>query len=328
MFMHKKSWVESVKELLGIRHRETYINTKRNSDNHYESKEFILPEKNNSYKHMVAYLTQTRKIDSSMINDLIKENKLYEDIHRNCVFVGTDIEGNPQYANLRSTNTNINSFKGDAKNSNKAFPFAIQGKDEIVYVFESPIEVLSYMTIKKQFDKELFEHHAISLGGVGDKALENYLVMYPEIKKIVLCLNNDQAGFDGTERNRTKYKEYEINENYPSHKDYNEDLKRLVRAKEIKERSNNANAILLGGNMNHDFEESEITYLSQQFVNVLVPIGIKVLDYINYDKTNNSFQSAKMNDYLAYAPSDSFEVENLVLNKASMSAEDEWELEL
>ncbi|PKM52497.1 MAG: topoisomerase [Firmicutes bacterium HGW-Firmicutes-7] len=236
MFLHKKTWVESIKELLGLENQLTYLPIKRDINDHVANIEFVLPEKNDTYKHMAAYLTQTRKIDSSILSELIKENKIYEDIHRNCVFIGTDKEGHPKYANLRSTNTNVDAFKGDAKNSDKAFPFSIQGIDKELFVFESPVETLSYLTIEKQFNLQQFNHHVISLGGVGDRALENYLEMYPEINKITLCLNNDGAGRGGVERIKNKYNNYEIEERYPTHNDYNEDLKSLVRAKEIKER--------------------------------------------------------------------------------------------
>lgn len=225
MFMENKSWVESVKQLLGF-------NSTNNCNNQYikpkskkEKKgEFILPEKNNTFKHVIAYLIKTRKIDKDLVYDLIKEGKLYEDKNRNCIFVGYDNNNNPRYANIRSTNTNI-VFKGDVKNSDKSYPFCIKGVSDRVYVCEAPIEVLSYITLLKLSNVNSFNHHIISLGGVGDIALEQYLIDNPKIRNIVLCLNNDKAGIKATKRIKRGYKDkYNIAEQYPTNKDYNEDL--------------------------------------------------------------------------------------------------------
>lgn len=225
MFIENKTWVESVKQLLGFNpitnHHKQYSIAKRKTE---EKGEFILPEKSNTYKHVIAYLIKTRKIDKNLVYKLIKEGKLYEDKNKNCVFVGYDNNNNPRYGNLRSTNTNT-VFKGDVKNSDKAYPFAIEGTSDKVYVCESPIEVLSYLTILKLYNINSFNHHIISLGGVSDKALKQYLEDNPMIRYIVLCLNNDKTGIKATNKIRSGYKnKYNVIEQYPINKDYNEDL--------------------------------------------------------------------------------------------------------
>ena len=73
MFIRNIPWVESVKELLDIgvvinSHAE-YFQPK----NEIEPKEeFTLPEKNNTYKHVIAYLIKTRKIHKDLVYKLIK----------------------------------------------------------------------------------------------------------------------------------------------------------------------------------------------------------------------------------------------------------------
>lgn len=225
MFIRNIPWVESVKELLDIgvvinSHAE-YFQPK----NEIEPKEeFTLPEKNNTYKHVIAYLIKTRKIHKDLVYKLIKDGKLYEDKNRNCVFIGTDNNNIPRYANLRSSNTNVD-FKGDAKNSNKSYPFVIKGKSTKVFVFEAPIEAMSYLTILKVNGIDSFNHHAIALGGVSDIGLKQYLEDNSNISSIVLCLNNDNPGIEATEKIKKKYKDkYRIEVQYPASKDYNEDL--------------------------------------------------------------------------------------------------------
>lgn len=225
MLVKNKSWVESVKELLE-RDLSISFDTKHlKAKSERQIKEgFTLPEKNNTYKHIIAYLIKTRKIHKDLVYKLIKAGKLYEDKNRNCVFVGTDNNNIPRYANLRGSNTN-STFKGEAKNSDKAYPFSIKGKSTKVFVFESPIEIISYLTILKTKGIHLFNHHAIALGGISDIGLKQYLEDNLNISSIVLCLNNDKAGIEATENIKKKYKDkYNIELRYPASKDYNEDL--------------------------------------------------------------------------------------------------------
>jgi len=238
MLIENNTWVEAVKELLG----ETYESLLNPVEGNIKSKdkkdergEFLLPEKNNTYKHVIAYLIKTRNISKHIIYQLIKDRKLYEDQKKNCVFVGYDREENPKYANLRSTNPN-GVFKGDVKNSDKAYSFLIEGTSNKVYIFESPIEVISYLTILELNNIIDCKNHMVSLGGVSDRALKQYLIDNPNIKEIVCCLNNDKAGKVATDRIKNTYKsKYYVIEEYPVEKDYNEDLNNLVKEKILSE---------------------------------------------------------------------------------------------
>lgn len=234
MFIENNTWVEAVKELLGEKHErllDPTITDKKAETINKERGEFVLPEKNNTYKHVIAYLIKTRNISKHVVYQLIREQKLYEDQKKNCVFVGYDREVNPKYANLRSTNPNI-IFKGDVKNSDKAYSFSIEAISNKVYIFESPIEVISYLTILELNNIRCFENHIVSLGGVSDRALKQYLVDNPHIKEIVCCLNNDKPGREATDRIKNTYKsKYYVIEKYPVKKDYNEDLNDLVKEK-------------------------------------------------------------------------------------------------
>jgi hypothetical protein len=228
MEMEQKTWVEAVKTLLGL-----YIDvSKHQPDNKLtqeEKVEMVLPEKNNTYKHVIAYLIQTRKIDKDIVYDSIKERKIYENKYRSCVFVGYDKEGIPRYASYRSTNTKGKTYRGDVKNSDKSFPFCVEGNNDIVNVFESPIDLMSYLTLLKINNISDFNNHCISLGCVADLALEKYLKDNPNINKIVVCLDNDKAGRFGYEKIKEGYEEkYMVCSHFPKGKDFNEDLVSLV----------------------------------------------------------------------------------------------------
>ena len=102
--------------------------------------------------------------------------------------------------------------------------------DKLV-VFESAIDLMSYVTIKTELDNKylLNTENLISLGGIGDKALKRMLTDNQNIKSIEFALDNDEAG--ETARNRF-VREYEngftLSRLIFKGKDINEHLKRLV----------------------------------------------------------------------------------------------------
>jgi hypothetical protein len=166
---------------------------------------FALPKNNINNNRVMAYLSNTRGIDSQVVIDCLRKKILYEDAERhNCVFVGYDNENNARYAGLRGTYTqNGNAFKGDVTGSDKAYSWAYTPpKDhpsDTLYIYESPIEVMSDMTLQKMDGMDYRAAHRLSLGCLANEPVERYLNDHPEIKKTVLCLNNDIAG-----RNRTE----------------------------------------------------------------------------------------------------------------------------
>jgi len=238
MEMEQKTWVEAVKKLLKLS-----IDTVRyepiNQIIQEEKEEMVLPEKNKTYKHVIAYLIQTRKIDKDIVYDLIKQKKIYENKYRSCVFVEYDKEGIPRYASYRSTNIKGKTYRGDIENSDKSFPFCVEGNNDTVNVFESPIDLMSYLTLLKIYGITDFNNHCISLGCIADVALERYLEDNPVISEIILCLDNDKAGRFGTEKIKEKYKDrYTISRHFPKGKDFNEDLVKLVTNIEISKQKN------------------------------------------------------------------------------------------
>lgn len=227
MFLENKTWIESVKTLLDGNYEVKTINNYNNTKmkNKDKDKEFILPKKNKTFNHTIAYLIKTRGIDKDIVYKAIQNKTLYEDEKRNCVFVGYDKEGKPRYAGLRGTNTN-KIFKGEVENSNKAYSFNTPGDSNKLYIFESPIELMSYLTLQKKFSPNVkFNHHMLSLGCVAHVALEQYLDDNPNVKELTLCLNNDKWGIQATNKIRQEYLgKYKVNTHYPKSKDFNDDL--------------------------------------------------------------------------------------------------------
>jgi hypothetical protein len=228
--MEGKTWVEAMKRLLNM-NNEIVSYTPPKIEKKEEKGEFILPEKKSTFKHIFAYLINTRGIDKEIVYDFVKKDKVYENKYRSCVFIGYDKGAQVKYASVRSTNTTGKSFRCDVKNSDKTYPFCSLGTNDTVCVFEAPIDLMSYLTLIKKYNIKDFESHCISLGGVADKALEYYLKENPNITKIMLCLDNDEAGHFACQQIREKYRDtYKILRHLPEGKDFNEQLLNMGKA--------------------------------------------------------------------------------------------------
>ncbi len=203
-----------------------------------------LPDKAQNYKRVYWYLCTARGIDPEIVSKLMKEKKIYQQADRgNCVFVGYDEKGTPRYRSKRGTSPE-RPYKGDADNSDKGYPFSMQGTSNRLFVLESPIDVMSHAALFKLRGLDYAQDHRISLGCLSDRALEWYLGQHPEIRQIIFALDNDADGKgpDGLPRNHGqeaakkfcgKYEQlgYATAMQTPDAKDFNEDLQAIRRAR-------------------------------------------------------------------------------------------------
>ena len=190
------SFAEAVKELLG---EEGVGDTNRRTAKEDAGRQKVcpiplpgleLPERNESCEIARKYLIEQRKLSEYLVDQMIEKGDIYESkAYHNVVFVGRDKEQNPRYAAMRGTDENR--YRGEAKGSEKAYGFGHVGTDEKLFVFESPIDLLSYITaVPEEWEK----HSYISLGGLSEKAMKRMYTEYPHIHSIYLCLDNDEPG--------------------------------------------------------------------------------------------------------------------------------------
>ena len=108
------------------------------------------------------------------------------------------------------------------KGSDKAFNFCYRGEGDRLFVFEAPVDLLSFLCLfKKAWQKQSY----LSLGGVGEKALLRFLSDRPNIKTVYLCLDSDQAGNDACSRLAELVPEgLTVHRLVPLYKDWNEVL--------------------------------------------------------------------------------------------------------
>lgn len=228
MYMENMTWLEAVKNILNEDGQIEMFKPDREIQVEKQNKEFNLPIANRSCHHVFAYLIKSRCIHPDIVQYFVHKKLLYENDRHSCVFVGCDKDNNPRYAMIRGTNTMGAAFKGESRNSDKRFGFAKVGSNHILTLTEAPIDVLSYMTIFKLHGREdkIKDEHILSLGGVSDVALEQYLCDHPEITDIQLGLDNDDAGNSACQKITEKYSDkYNIRRIQMKQKDMNEVLK-------------------------------------------------------------------------------------------------------
>lgn len=83
-----------------------------------------------------------------------------------------------------------NPFKGDVENNDKTYGFNVRNKkNKEVKVFEAAIDLMSYMDYKRDG-----QSNKLALGSIWDGALDRFLLENPQIKRISLYLDNENAG--------------------------------------------------------------------------------------------------------------------------------------
>ena len=186
-------------------------------------KPFELPPRNDRMSRVFSYLLLTRGVDKDVLFEFIRNRMIYEsaDFH-NAVFVGYDSSGKPRHAHKRGTVAS-NSYKGNVAGSQSEFSFHWHGTSDKIFLFEAPIDMLSYISMHKENWKE---HSYVASCSVSDRVLFQCLKDNPNIKNVFLCFDNDEAGQTANKRIADKLNKLNIQNEIliPTHKDWNEDL--------------------------------------------------------------------------------------------------------
>ena len=215
----------AVQELLGqtvtpLSHSPPKVSAKE------EKKEFRLPQANTNMHRVYAYLIKQRFIAPDIISYFAKQHTLYEDKeHHNAVFVGVDENGVPRQASKRSTNSYGNSFRITCQGSDTRYSFAHFGESKRLYVFEAPIDMMSFLTL---YPKDWQKHSCIAMNGVYENAVLAALKNQSNLSEVILCVDNDEGGIEAVDRLKDILAENgytDVKRLAPKFKDWNEVLK-------------------------------------------------------------------------------------------------------
>ena len=216
-----------------------------------EEKPFVLPPKNDNMRRVFAYLLNRRGIDREVLYAFVHKGMIYESAdYHNAVFVGFDSNGNPKHAHKRGTGSE-SSYKGNVSGSQPEYSFHWSGQSDTLFLFEAPIDMLSFISMRKVkdlqkvwsrenelknagvFERELAaaacrwrQHSYAASCSVSDRVLFQMLKDNPNIRQVVLCLDSDEPGQTAAKRIADKlFVQGTASEILvPVHKDWNEDL--------------------------------------------------------------------------------------------------------
>lgn len=199
-----------------------------------EKGELELPPRDSNMRNVFAYLTKTRLIDPDVVQDFVDSNLLYQDSHKNCVFVSYNESKSPVFACLKGTNTNY-PFVGDAKNCDYSHCFYINNNSSKMIVTEAVIDTMSIMSILKAKGIDYKDFNHLALSGTGKvEALVNHLREH-KMDSLYLAVDHDMAGLAALKNIREVLKEQSLDDSMEIYdclpentKDWNDELKRSI----------------------------------------------------------------------------------------------------
>ena len=167
---------------------------KYSAERTYKDKEpLMLPDKAKTMKNVFAYLINTRKIDSQIVNQWVKNKNLFQDTHNNCVFVTYDESGKANFASQKGTNTS-KPFQADIKGSDYNCCHFINNNAKSLIVCEAIIDLMSVQTILKANGRDLNNYNYLSLNGVTKTHAILNALHSSNTDTVILATDNDRAG--------------------------------------------------------------------------------------------------------------------------------------
>lgn len=185
-------------------------------------KPFTLPPQNDNMRRVYAYLLNRRGIDREVLSSFVHKGMIYESAdYHNAVFVGYDEHGIARHAHKRGTGSE-STYKGNAESCDPRYSFHWTGTDNTLYLFEAPIDMLSFISLHKENWRS---HSYAAACCVGDQVLFQMLQANPNIDTVYLCMDNDTAGQAANKRISDKLFIQGIKHEIlvPEFKDWNED---------------------------------------------------------------------------------------------------------
>lgn len=215
-----------------------------------EKTKFVMPERSNHTKQLLKYLVHERGLNKEVISEFINLGTLYQTKeftatgkpYSNIAFLIKDFKNNSVGAIKRSLLPN--GFKGNHKNSDMQYSFSYIGGSKRLFVFEAPIDMLSYISFMKQKelskgikDNKWKNDNFMALGGVVVNPVLNYINKNPNIETLYLCHDTDSSGLKVRINTLEKLKEAGFKGNiychFPKYKDWNEDLLNNIKSDDL-----------------------------------------------------------------------------------------------
>ena len=229
------TYPEAVTRLLNGEQGEVYVPAEKKEKE--PPKEFALPPSNQAMRRVYAYLLQQRHISREVLSAFAQKGLIYESrelsidqtkVYHNAVFVGFDERGVARHAHKRSTHDTGKTFRINVEGSDPRCSFHWTGVSDRLYVFEGPIDLLSYITLHPE---DWRQHNYVACCGTSSLPVLWMLEHNPVLRDVCLCLDNDKAGHTASLRLAEQIAEqFEIASSrlISENKDWNDDLTELA----------------------------------------------------------------------------------------------------
>ena len=316
--------------------------TPKKTDVLNEKKAFVLPEKAENNKRVFAYLHKSRGIDNDIIQRAYNEKKIYQDAQKgNVIFKVSDNDGNIRGAawNTTLTSEEHKGKKGFVEGSKRDYPFELRGTNNELYIFESPIDMMSYMTIQQNANYINIEDSTfIATWGINsEEMIIKYLEKNPHITDITIGYDNDKI--DDTSKFHWNYgqraaallkrelenldEKYIVQIDTPKQKDFNDDLLQMVKDGKINYEVKNLKEFV----DEKEQEKKKIVRIEQKIDDLKHSINERELDVL-YAESSDSKESLwaeieKIKKKIAILEQRIYEIKEKVINNKSLNTKDE-----
>ena len=197
-------------------------------------KEFIQPPVGREMRRLYAYLLKKRLIDREVLSTFVRAGLVYEDEkYHNAVFIGKDEHGVVRHAHKRSTSDMGKTFRINVAGSDPRYSFHWTGTSNRLYVFEAPIDLLSFVTL---YPEGWQEHSYVACCGTSSQPVLQMMEQNPALREVFLCLDNDKAGHTACLRIAERVAEQfgiASDRLIPQNKDWNDDLAEITEAQAL-----------------------------------------------------------------------------------------------
>ncbi|UOR12029.1 toprim domain-containing protein [Halobacillus amylolyticus] len=175
------------------------------------------------------YLTKERKIHPKIVEWLDQKDLIAEDKLGNVIFKWKqrgEIVGADRQGTIPMKDGNM--FKGIDRNSHGSAGFSIDiGKPNSIYLFESPIDALSYWSIKQA---RLQNTRLVSMSGLKRQTMIDEIKRLGKeghtVRHVTFCTDNDKAGYNFAKKYQRVMTENLCSTSLPTSKDWNDELKK------------------------------------------------------------------------------------------------------
>jgi hypothetical protein len=191
-------------------------------------------EVNKDMRRTIAYFTKTRCLNMAVLQPVINLKLLFQEVKtNNALFMMADDSGEIVGAEVVGTLDHVR-FKGVKSNSLYGHGFNLRFGNYVNYIlfFESAVDLLSFVCLRKNEKKDFSNCLLVSLAGLKDNIIKHYSKLYSDAKMFI-CTDNDEASLNFIDLIKAEFPHVKTLLPNACFKDWNDQLKSFTDQKKI-----------------------------------------------------------------------------------------------